>query len=304
MIRRIRRMGKRVFYTVHNVVPHRYPALLPRAVMDHWVRQASRACDGLFVHTPELAGQLSSRLGGVHPPIFVSPHGVWTRREGHGADAAIPPLDERLSWRRLLFFGMIRRNKGLDLLLHALRELPGYSVTIAGESHEADYFRTEVRPLIESLRAAGVRIDLIDRFVPDEQLAELFATHSAVVLPYRRSFVAQSGVIFLSLAHELPVVASDAGGLRDLFAEFRVGRSFTGESPVALADAVRSLFADESRTALAEEMRRAREHYSWRHAAEETVAAYDAVLGRTRPTRVESDEVPEDDRALVTTSAD
>lgn len=304
MIRRIRRMGKRVFYTVHNVVPHRYPALLPRAVMDGWVRRASRACDGLFAHTRQLAGQLSDVLGGAHPPIFVSPHGVWTRGGADDANVTTPSLDERLAWRRLLFFGMIRRNKGLDLLLHALRELPGYSVTIAGESHEADYFRNEVRPLIESLRAGGARIDLIDRFVPDDQLAELFATHSAVVLPYRRSFVAQSGVIFLSLAHGLPVVASDAGGLKDLFAEFRVGRSFSGESPAALAEAVRSLFADESRTALAEEIVRARDHYSWRRAAEETIAAYDTVLGRaTSAGRLES-EVVEDDRALVTTSAD
>src|SRR6185503_8219749 len=62
LIRCIRRMGKRVFYTVHNVIPHRYPALLPRRVMDFWVRRAARACDGLFLHTPQLAEQLSGRL--------------------------------------------------------------------------------------------------------------------------------------------------------------------------------------------------------------------------------------------------
>jgi glycosyltransferase involved in cell wall biosynthesis len=288
-------MGKKVLYTVHNVIPHRYPALLPRSVMNYWVRRALRSCDMLYVHTDRLAAMLSDRLAGDHPPIRIMPHGVWTVRDR----VKIPALEERLAWRKLLFFGMIRRNKGLDLLLRAAGELPGYSITIAGEPHEAEYYRTEIQPLIAKLRAAGAKIDLIDRFVPDEELGKLFASHSAVVLPYTRSFVAQSGVIFLSLAYDLPVVASEAGGLLDLFQEFRVGRVFRDETPQALASAVRELFSQEARSDLADQIRRAREKYSWSRAAAATVAGYDAVLARS-PLKV---EVNDDDFSLAATAA-
>jgi glycosyltransferase involved in cell wall biosynthesis len=292
VLRRIRRMGKKVLYTVHNVVPHRYPALLPRSLMNFWVCRALRSCDMLYVHTNRLATTLSEQLAGNHPPIRTVPHGVWTVRD----QVEIPTLKQRLAWRKLLFFGMIRRNKGLDLLLRAAVDLPGYSITIAGEPHEADYYRTEIQPLIAKLRAMDIKIDLIDRFVPDEELGKLFASHSAVVLPYTRSFVAQSGVIFLSLAYGLPVIASEAGGLPDLFQEFRVGRMFRDQTPQALASAVRELFSREARSDLADQMQRARQRYSWRQAAAATIAGYDAVLDRS-PLKV---ELNEDDLALAT----
>ena len=50
VLRRLKRMGKKAFFTVHNVVPHKYPRLVPRAVVDGWIRRACLMCDGLFVH--------------------------------------------------------------------------------------------------------------------------------------------------------------------------------------------------------------------------------------------------------------
>ena len=136
-------------------------------------------------------------------------------------------IDERLTLKRLLFFGEIRRNKGLDLLLRAMGRLPaGYSLTIAGEPRERDYFREEILPLVAEARRRGAVIDLRDRFTPEAEVPALFAGHSAVVLPYTPKFVAQSGVVFMALAHDTPVVASEAGGLRELFEEFRIGATF------------------------------------------------------------------------------
>src|SRR5207237_375660 len=137
----------------------------------------------------------------------------------------------------LLFFGTIRRNKGLDLLLRAAEQLPGYSITIAGEPTEAAYYNDEILPLIRRLQAAGVKIDLRNGFTPEAEVGPLFASHSAIVLPYTANFMAQSGVVYLALAHELPVVASEAGGLRDLFREFKIGETFVQHTPDALAAA-------------------------------------------------------------------
>jgi glycosyltransferase involved in cell wall biosynthesis len=269
MFRQIRAMGKKVFYTVHNVVPHNYPALVPKGIVDGWNRKACLLCDGLFVHTEPLAAQLSQFLGEPHPPIQVVPHGVWTVRDA----ARIPNLSERLKWKRLLFFGAIRRNKGLDLLLRASERLPGYRITIAGEPLERQYFQDEVLPQIQRLRAAGVEIDLQDHFTPDDKVGELFARHSSVILPYTQEFVAQSGVIFMALAHEIPVVASEAGGMRDLFGQYKVGRTFREASAEKLADAIRSLHTDPPEN-LIDEIRSAKRRFSWNAAASATLAGY------------------------------
>ena len=274
VIRRIQGAGKKVFYTVHNVLPHRYPPGVPKWLMHHWVRRSCRSCDGLFVHTDRLADELSRFLGAGHPPITVVPHGVWTTD-----DSAPPPaLGERLSWKRLLFFGAIRRNKGLDVLLRALPHLPDYSLTIAGEPCEGEYFRAEVMPRVEALRAAGAKVELLNRFIPENEVGPLFASHGAIVLPYTRQFVAQSGVVFMAMAHGLPVVASRAGGLRELLGEYPIGTSYEGEAPEALAAAVKELHAGGRREELERQMQAARRRFTWQSAANATVAGYAAAL--------------------------
>jgi glycosyltransferase involved in cell wall biosynthesis len=276
VIRRVHAMGKRVYHTVHNVVPHHYPAVVPRWVVDAWTRRARQMCDGLFVHTERLAEDLARSLGRPHPPITVVPHGIWTVRDRSG----IPEMAGRLARRRLLFFGSVRRNKGLHLLLDALGEMPEYRLTIAGEPDERQYFEEEVLPRVGRLRAAGVQIELMDRFVPDDEVGPLFAAHSAVVLPYTPEFVAQSGVVFLAIAHGVPVVASHAGGLRGVLEQFRIGTSFEDPSPACVAAAVRELHerpGHDLEVGLAQAARR----FSWDGAARATAEVYEGE-GRER----------------------
>ena len=270
LFRGIRQLGKKIFYTVHNIRPHAYPPLVPHSLWDHRARQACKLCDALFVHTAGLREELSQFLGPPHAPIEVVPHGIWTVRE----PLAIPSVEERLSWKRLLFFGTIRRNKGLDLLFRAAELLPGFSLTIAGMPREAEYFRNEVLPQIKRLRDSGVSVELLDQFIPDEQVGPLFARHSAIVLPYTREFTAQSGIVFVALAHELPVIASEAGGLRDLFDQFRIGTSFREPTPRALATAVRALCDKRAQGTLLREIRSAKSRFSWAASAGATLTAY------------------------------
>jgi glycosyltransferase involved in cell wall biosynthesis len=296
LIRRIQKTGRKVFYTVHNVLPHRYPRGMPRALMDFWIRRACLRCDGLFVHSERLADELAQFLGILHPPITVIPHGVWTVPD-------LPPrpaLTERLSWKRLLFFGAIRRNKGLDLLLRAADHLRDYRITIAGEPCEGDYFEKEVLPLVRSLRANGAQIDLLDRFIPEHEVPELFDRHSAIVLPYTPQFRAQSGVVFMALAYGLPVVASRAGGLADLLGEYSIGTTFDTGSPRDLAAAVQALHAAPKLDELDRNLAAARKRFTWHAAAGATLAGYAA---QREPVAETTDETTSDDCALGTTAA-
>src|SRR5258706_11343601 len=96
-------------------------------------------------------------------------------------------------------------------------------------------------------------------------------------MPYTNNFVAQSGVVFLALAYEIPVVASEAGGLGDLLREFRIGQTFPDATPQTLAQAVRRLHAGEGRGALIAQIRQAKSQYSWRDSAQATLAGYSTV---------------------------
>jgi glycosyltransferase involved in cell wall biosynthesis len=266
----VKELGKSVYYTVHNVRPHAYPPLIPGALVDQWDRECYRSCNGLFVLSPRLREELVPFLGEPHPPIHVAPHGIWSvPRQPHSPSAA-----ERLSLRRLLFFGNIRRNKGLDVLLGAAASMPEFALTIAGEPREREYFESDIRPRVEQLRARGLRIELIPRFIAEDELGRLFAEHSAVVLPYTTGFSAQSGVVFMALAHDVPVVAAAVGGLRDLLDEFQVGTTFAAQDPDDLVRAVRDLHADGNRERLGPAIRAAKRKYSWEEAARQTARAY------------------------------
>jgi glycosyltransferase involved in cell wall biosynthesis len=270
LVRRLRRSGKKVLYTVHNVRPHSYPKLLPRLAVDDWFRGAWRNCDALFVHTEQLRDELAGFLGKPHPPIHVVPHGIWSDT---AATAPVPPLNERLRWKRILFFGAIRANKGLHLLLDQLQSLPEYSLTIAGDIADPEYFYDIVTPRVARLRSAGINIEVISRFVPDDQVPALFARHSVLALPYSTDFAAQSGVIFLALACRIAVVASTAGGFRELLERFRVGVTFDPTDFTSFRTALQELteWSDED---FVTAVNRAKGEFSWRRAAEKTVTTY------------------------------
>jgi glycosyltransferase involved in cell wall biosynthesis len=278
VFRKIHRMGKKAFYTVHNIVPHKYPRFVPKAVMHWWIRRACRTADGLFVHTEPLKQQLEQFLGSAKhaPPIHVVPHGVWSVKD----DGSRPTLEQRLSWKKLLFFGTIRRNKGLDLLLQAIEHLPGYSLTIAGEPLEKDHFNNEIVPTIRRLQDQGVKIDFRPGFAPEDSVGPMFASHSAIILPYTSAFMSQSGVIYMALAHEVPVVASEVGGMRDLFKEFKIGETFVQRTPEALATAIRALDTGPNAAQLAEQFRLAKRRYSWQQSATATITGYAAAFAQ------------------------
>jgi glycosyltransferase involved in cell wall biosynthesis len=268
--RRVRDLDKSVFYTVHNIRPHSYPPFISPAIVDGWNRDAYRSCDALFVLTAQLRDELKEFLEGTHPPIEVTPHGVWSVRDTEQTRS----LQDRLDQKRLLFFGTIRKNKGLDVLLTAMKLLPGYSLTIAGEPREKEYFETAIIPAIDRARAAGTHIDLIPRFTPDDEVGKLFAASSALILPYTSEFTAQSGVAFMSLAYELPMVASSAGGLKDLFHQYEIGTQFQTLEPGELANAINRLLTVGA-TKLISQIKAAKADMSWSKAAAATAGIYD-----------------------------
>ena len=199
----------------HNVLPHeRRPgdvpltrALLSRAdtVITHSAAQAAQARD--------LAPAATVRTARIPPHLPATrPQTQATERAGFPAPAPTPPPApaEPPTPTRLLFFGIVRPYKGLDVLLRALAQAPAeVTLTVAGEFW-AD--TTEMDNLIGELGLAD-RVTLRPGYVPADEIPGLFGAADALVLPYREATASQNAL--LAFSHGVPVITTTAGALAE-----------------------------------------------------------------------------------------
>lgn len=180
----------------HNVFPHE------RRPPDQWLVGALlRRVDGVLVHSPAELHLAASLTAAPVRKAALPPHFPLTRSRR-------PFPDE--PYRRLLFFGMVRPYKGVDVLLHALVRGPDtVSLVIAGEFWgELNRVRTIVADL--GLRN---RVDIRPGYVPASQVPALFDDVDALVLPYRSATASQN--VWLAHAAGVPVIATRVGSLAD-----------------------------------------------------------------------------------------
>ena len=218
--------GCKIVAVVHNVLPHE-----PRRFDEPAMKALLRRMDAVVVHSKEeaaLAAGLSStplEIAALPPHL---PHAE--------AEVRAPAGETRLH-KRLLFFGMVRQYKGLDILIRALAETkPDVSLTVAGEIWDG---REELTQLISELRL-GNRVTLRDGYVPAEEVPSVFAAADALVLPYRSGTASQNALI----AHQfgLPVIATRAGAIADAVVDGVDGLLCTPEDVADLARAINTLY--------------------------------------------------------------
>ncbi len=167
-----------------------------------------KAVDGCITLSDEVAADLLKWKPDARYTVL--PHPVYThfgdripRSEAEG----ILGLDS--GRKTLLFFGLIRKYKGLDILLEAFGGLPeDYQLLIAGEAY-GDF--SEYAKAIET-NPNRERIKLVEKYIPDPEVGLYFSAADAVVLPYRSA--TQSGVGALATWFEVPMIVTDTGSLR------------------------------------------------------------------------------------------
>jgi glycosyltransferase involved in cell wall biosynthesis len=257
-VERLRR-HRPVVLTAHNVLPHVGEADAEQR------RRLYNAFDRIVVHTEAGATQLE-RFGVPAERVVRIPHGTL---DAPPAAAIDPP-----SGRTLLFFGLIRRYKGLDVLVRALPEIPGASLIVVGDPLDP------VEPLKELARDLGVaeRIDWRLGYLPADQVQSLMRNATVTVFPYRGGESA-SGALATALGHGRPAVVSDVLG--ETVEEYGAGSVVPRDDPAALARAITRLLDDP--TALEEAFRgteRAREGLSWGAIAEAHERLYTDLLAR------------------------
>jgi glycosyltransferase involved in cell wall biosynthesis len=266
--RALRRRGLALAFTVHNIHIHYSHNYLHKFVRDSSLRAAWRGCDALLVHSAGLTGALADFLGPGHPPIHVTEHGVW---RGHGLSG--PRGAEPGPRDRLLFFGAIRPNKGLHVLLRAMERLPGCDLTVAG-APEQDTYHDQVRALAR--RLPPERVELVDRYVPEGEVPGYFERSRLVILPYTY-FASQSGVLHQALAFGRPVVATDVGALGECVRRWGIGAVVAPDDDRALAEGIERALEPENYRAAVEAIARVRGDLTWTRMAEATIDVYRSI---------------------------
>lgn len=282
-------------YTCHDPRFHLGETLVFRTVMGISQRCAMKRAGAVVTHGESLKRVLMDQ-GYEHSKIHVVPHGEYsffTRFRTSDSDPEGSPLSSLSAKdpasgnilpaapaapgsKEVLFFGRIERYKGLEYLIEAspaiARKVPGFRLVIAGMGDFRAY-----SPLVKEPSL----FEIINRFMSDEEVAELFYRASIVALPYVEA--TQSGVIPIAYGFGKPVVATTVGAIPEIVEHGRTGLLVPPRDSRALAEAIVELLLDDDlRRRIGEAGRRkGRDELGWRQVAQKTVVAYrQAMVGR------------------------
>ena len=173
---------------------------------------------------------------------------------------ALEKLDLSPDFNYLLFFGLVRKYKGLDLLLRALASdklahLP-LKLLVAGEFYD-DY--EAYSKLLDEL---GIRDKVImnNEFIPNAEVVRYFCAGSLVVQPYRDA--TQSGVTQVAYHFNKPMVVSNVGALPEMVPDGVAGY-VVNPDPEDIAEAIRKYFDENKEPEFIENVKIEKKNYSW-----------------------------------------
>ena len=144
----------------------------------------------------------------------------------------------------LLFFGMIKKEKGLEILLHSFRQIvdtnPNVFLLIAGKPWKNNF--GNYQKIINKHNLAK-NIILHIKFIPNEDVEYYYCASDLVVLPYKKIY--QSGVLMMALSYGKPVLASDLAPLKEVIIDNETGFLFKSGDVNDLVKKVNIIFSDK-----------------------------------------------------------
>lgn len=160
--------------------------------------------------------------------------------------------------KNILFFGLIREYKGLDILIEAFAGLgDDYQLIIAGEPYGPFDRYAE---LIE--KSGKDRIHTFLHYIKDSEVSDFFSVADVSVLPYRSA--TQSGISSVSYHFEVPMIVTGVGGLKETIGEKGTGLVSEKIDSEAIRHEIERFFADpETSRKCMENIRKVKKELSW-----------------------------------------
>ena len=259
----------KVLCQIDNVEPHEH-----HLTDKPFNRYYLHSVDG-FVYMSE---QVHSELRAYSDaPALFSPHPLF---ENFGERVERSEACVRLGLdpanRYVLFFGLIRDYKGLDLLLDAWAQLrragrtEGRRLIVAGE------FYTAREPYLNRIADNGLQDEVLlhDRFIPDDDVKYYFSAADFVVQPYKTA--TQSGVTQIAYQFCVPMVVTKVGGLAEIVPDGRVGY-VCEPSPEGVAGAIERMYEGDTLQRFRENCVEERRRFSWEEMCSRITELYGLV---------------------------
>jgi D-inositol-3-phosphate glycosyltransferase len=262
--RLVRKHGVKVLAITDNVIPHE---TRPGDVA--FAKYFISACDGFVTMSKAVMGDLEKFTSTTHKKYLLHP--LYTsfgeKLNKHDARIALGlPEDKQI----VLFFGLIRKYKGLDMLLDAFNELkanPNIILVIAGEFYED---KQPYLDLIENYQIQN-QVILHGKFISNEDVKLYFSAADLVALPYRSA--TQSGVTQVSFHFEVPTLVTNVGGLGEIIPD-KIAGYVVEPNGKAIAEGIKDYFENRRMHSFTEGMRIEKQKYDWKIFVDEVFDLY------------------------------
>ncbi|MGC9151069.1 MAG: glycosyltransferase [Microbacter sp.] len=239
-----------------NIIPHEHH------FFDTWLtRYFLRSIDAAIVMSHQVQQELA--MFQPHLPVLFAPHPLYANYGSKVSKAeACQFLHLPLDVHYVLFFGIVRDYKGLDLLIEAWNLLrnKGFTsnkkVIVAGEyyNNKEKYLRQIVAHRLEG------EMIVHDFFIKDEEVKFYFSLADVVVQPYKHA--TQSGVTQIAYQFEVPMIVTNVGGLAEMVPHDQVGY-VTQPTATALAEAIEKFFETNAKQRFEDAIREERKKFTW-----------------------------------------
>lgn len=237
---------------VHNAISHER-TLIEKPLAKFFFSR----CDAFIVMSEPVKNDLLKIKQDSN--ILLLPHPIYDHY-GERIDRAeaCKALGVKNDKKNLLFFGLIRDYKGLDILIEAMGQLDNsYQLIIAGESYGSfDKYRS----LIDESTLKD-NIIVFEQYIPDNMVPVLFSAADVLVLPYRSA--TQSGVVALAYQMELPMIATNVGALGSTVRDSNTGLIISSTAANDIAEGITDFFTNGRESVYKENIIKEKKRLSW-----------------------------------------
>ncbi|MBE3086980.1 MAG: glycosyltransferase family 4 protein, partial [Bacteroidetes bacterium] len=278
-------LGKKIIFTAHDI---NYRKLVGSDTLMNSLslKLMYRIVDHLIVHTEKMKMELVESYHVKENKISIIPFGIneVMPKTDLTREQARKKLNLSTHDKILLFFGNIAPYKGLEFLIRSLVNLreryKDLKLIIAGRiKTDCQEYWINIENIVKEHKLEDVIIKRIE-YIPEVEAEIYFKAADVLILPYKNIF--QSGLIYTSYHFGLPVVATDAGSLKDDVIIGKTGFICRAEDPEDLAEKViqyynSDLFKDLDGTR-EKIIRHAKKNHSWELTGERTFNLYRTLL--------------------------
>jgi len=251
---KLRKKGVKVLAITDNVIPH------DSRLGDRWLtKYFLKRCDGFITLSKSVLEDISQFTDNQNKIML--PHPVYNIfGESVARSVGIEKLNLDGNSKYILFFGLIRAYKGLDLALKALQDSRikelGIKLIIAGEFYDKQEKYSEL------LEATKTSVLLYDHYIPQDEVRYYFAAADCVVQPYKTA--TQSGITQVAYNFNKPMIVTNVGGLPEIVAHEKVGY-VTELNETAIADAIVRFYTENKKAEFEKNVKLEKERFSWKH---------------------------------------